>query len=291
MRTKGFTLIELLAVIVILAIIALIATPIILGIITDTRNNAKKRSAELVYKGVEYAYTQTLLTTATGNNFTLTDINDKLRIENVISTTINDETLEIITKDGVYCGVTKNTTTNSIDVVCGTDDTDFTQDDVMDKKSIVYSFTNEVNFKPQYYLSNYAIFKYIGNSLPTDKTTDSSTLDYNVYLGYDGNESGKITAEYVCFVIEKEYCLKHGEAKYDGSNELEAPSPYYDTNIKILNEAFGEDACALYKGSGYSCSNSSISAATRNDGMIKATISSVNCGVMYDGYSSCQNTQ
>ena len=33
MKEKGFTLIELLAVIVILAIIALIATPIILGII------------------------------------------------------------------------------------------------------------------------------------------------------------------------------------------------------------------------------------------------------------------
>ena len=34
---KGFTLIELLAVIVILAIIALIATPIIIGVIDDAR--------------------------------------------------------------------------------------------------------------------------------------------------------------------------------------------------------------------------------------------------------------
>ena len=46
MKNKGFTLIELLAVIVILAIIALIATPIILGIINDARESAKKRSAE-----------------------------------------------------------------------------------------------------------------------------------------------------------------------------------------------------------------------------------------------------
>ena len=36
-NTKGFTLVELLAVIVILAIIALIATPIILGVIEDAR--------------------------------------------------------------------------------------------------------------------------------------------------------------------------------------------------------------------------------------------------------------
>lgn len=57
MNKKGFTLIELLAVIVILAIIALIATPIILGIINDARKSAKVRSAELVESGVEYAIT------------------------------------------------------------------------------------------------------------------------------------------------------------------------------------------------------------------------------------------
>ena len=44
---KGFTLIELLAVIVILAIIALIATPIILGIINDAKDSANERSVEL----------------------------------------------------------------------------------------------------------------------------------------------------------------------------------------------------------------------------------------------------
>lgn len=44
-NTKGFTLVELLAVIVILAIIALIATPIILGVIDDARKGAAKSSA------------------------------------------------------------------------------------------------------------------------------------------------------------------------------------------------------------------------------------------------------
>ena len=47
MKKNGFTLIELLAVIVILAIIALIATPIILGIINDAREKANERSIEL----------------------------------------------------------------------------------------------------------------------------------------------------------------------------------------------------------------------------------------------------
>ncbi len=60
MKNKGFTLIELLAVIVILAIIALIATPIILGIINDARNSAKQRTAELIAKEAELAYTSYL---------------------------------------------------------------------------------------------------------------------------------------------------------------------------------------------------------------------------------------
>ena len=54
---KGFTLIELLAVIVILAIIALIATPIILGIINDARDEANQRTAELIGKEIQLAYT------------------------------------------------------------------------------------------------------------------------------------------------------------------------------------------------------------------------------------------
>ena len=52
---KGFTLIELLAVIVILAIIALIATPIILGIINNAKEESDKRSTELYVKAVELA--------------------------------------------------------------------------------------------------------------------------------------------------------------------------------------------------------------------------------------------
>ena len=53
MKKNGFTLIELLAVIVILAIIALIATPIILGIINDARRESQKRSIELYASAVK----------------------------------------------------------------------------------------------------------------------------------------------------------------------------------------------------------------------------------------------
>ena len=53
MKNKGFTLIELLAVIVILAIIALIATPMILGVIDDAKKKSAQTSAQYYVEAVE----------------------------------------------------------------------------------------------------------------------------------------------------------------------------------------------------------------------------------------------
>lgn len=50
---KGFTLIELLAVIIILAIVALIATPIILDVIDDARESAARSEAGRVVDGIQ----------------------------------------------------------------------------------------------------------------------------------------------------------------------------------------------------------------------------------------------
>ncbi len=53
MKKRGFTLIELLAVIVILAIIALIATPIVMSVIENARKGAAERSTENYIRAVE----------------------------------------------------------------------------------------------------------------------------------------------------------------------------------------------------------------------------------------------
>ena len=55
---KAFTLIELLAVIVILAILALIVSPIISGVINDAKKASAERSIEGYIKAVEYAQVQ-----------------------------------------------------------------------------------------------------------------------------------------------------------------------------------------------------------------------------------------
>ena len=58
---KGFTLIELLAVIVILAIIALIASPIVIGLIEDARVEAAERSTEAAINAAKSAYSLKLM--------------------------------------------------------------------------------------------------------------------------------------------------------------------------------------------------------------------------------------
>ena len=60
-KKKGFTLVELLAVIVILAIIALIATPIILNVIEDAKKGASKASALGYLDAVEKQIARNLL--------------------------------------------------------------------------------------------------------------------------------------------------------------------------------------------------------------------------------------
>lgn len=67
---KGFTLIELLAVIVILAIIALIATPIILNMINDAKKSAAKDSAYGYMKSVDNYIALASMSTTTGGTTT-----------------------------------------------------------------------------------------------------------------------------------------------------------------------------------------------------------------------------
>ena len=68
---KGFTLIELLAVIVILAIIALIATPIILGVIDTAKKGSAEASALAYVKAVEDQIVIGQVTTETTDDISL----------------------------------------------------------------------------------------------------------------------------------------------------------------------------------------------------------------------------
>ena len=67
-KKKGFTLIELLAVIVILAVIALIATPLIMNVINDAKKNSFKDSAYGIMKAVQIRVAQEQIDATDGQN-------------------------------------------------------------------------------------------------------------------------------------------------------------------------------------------------------------------------------
>ena len=54
-KVRGFTLIELVAVLVIMAIIALIVTPLVMNIIRKARISADKRSVDAYGRSIELA--------------------------------------------------------------------------------------------------------------------------------------------------------------------------------------------------------------------------------------------
>ena len=79
-KQKGFTLIELLAVIIILAVIALIATPIIINII----ENARKKAFENSVYGVMETYKLNMLSDieeieSIGKSYTFPEANSNLK--------------------------------------------------------------------------------------------------------------------------------------------------------------------------------------------------------------------
>lgn len=69
MDRKGFTLVELIAVIVLLAVIALIASPIILNLVGDSQEGALKTSINGVKKAMEQDYGDNGFKTGTKYNY------------------------------------------------------------------------------------------------------------------------------------------------------------------------------------------------------------------------------
>lgn len=101
---NGFTLIELLAVIVILAIIALIATPIVLGIINDSKQSSNKVSATYIIDAVEQSYSMAYALKM-GAVPTLKDVRDHFNMENAKWVEEDDKQFVKSTDGNVTCEV------------------------------------------------------------------------------------------------------------------------------------------------------------------------------------------
>ena len=215
MNKRGFTLIELLAVIVILAIIALIATPIILGIINDARKESNERSVELYASAVRNAIAAYQLTgTKAPESF------EDLDIE--------------------YDG----------DVVCATEElyengSFYIADCTVNGTEVEYTY-GEIQealytqvYKPQYYYFGYDFSGAVGTTAApaeSERLTVPPTGEV-LYLGYDVTD-GVVSVVYACFVRNHtEYCLKGFSTES------------YATNVDIIKEAYVDavdtDSCSF----------------------------------------------
>ena len=231
---KGFTLIELLAVIVILAIIALIATPIILGIINDARKESNERSAELYASAVRNAVAAYQLTGTTApTKFSDLDIQYD---GNVVCAT------EELYEDGSF--YIADCTVNGVEV-------DYTYGE--QQVTQVY--------KPQYYYFGLDWSGTVGSTeAPSNPSSVPPTGEIR-YLGYDVTD-GKVSTAYACFVRKDvEYCLK--------ANDTEA----YATNVEIIKEAYADvvdtDAC-IFRDDYSVCDAGDLLATAHSDGNVGA---------------------
>ena len=121
---KGFTLIELLAVIVILAVIALIATPIIVGVINDAKKNAFADTAYGVADAANLYYaSQFDKQDFTGKTFDFTENVDDLKLSGkkpssgILQIDKNGNSF-LAVSDGTYCAM-KNSGQSKVSVTNG----------------------------------------------------------------------------------------------------------------------------------------------------------------------------
>ena len=269
---KGFTLIELLAVIVILAIIALIATPIILGIINDAREESNERSVELYASAVRNGIAA-----------------HQLKGNEVEAKTYKSSELTFVEYDG--------------DVVCDTvaiyeDGKIYVADCTVNGTSVEYTY-GEPKETPitQIYKRNYYLFDNefedeeeltVGDIIPFYITLSKETPEgKNVYIGLDVEDAEgaeKITVAYACFVRNNvEYCLK-GEQYSDAS---------YATNKTVLADAFKDvpNACTWDEeglGDMSYCNAAGLSAGAYSIGYVYANDDKAECDVdSYGGAFDC----
>lgn len=215
-KTKGFTLIELLATIVILAIIALIATPIVLNLINTARKGAFARSAEGVLSASKLYYSSSLL-----ENITLGTINFKCNNK------------ECITDKGTKLDIDGNMGTGSITV--------------KEDGKIFFTLTNNKYCAVKYENNKNIILK-DGNCSNIDVTNDTTppviknvtvnttTNSITIVVSAEDNESG---------IHHYEYSIDGGQT-YEEENtntktfkDLEKKD--YKIKVKVYNGTYGKD--------------------------------------------------
>ena len=222
MKKKAFTLIELLAVIIILAVIALIATPVVLNVIENAKEEAFKDSIYGAIDAAKYYYYENPDTI----QVSVKDLklNGKQFKEGTIN--ISSEGFEVVNiTDGDYCG---NTVDKEVKVVKGNCNLEIGEGSitVLLKDIGINYLTVEVkadNFKQNYYSYEYKLTNSEGitveNWIPSqDKTyTFKNLKEDSEYTVYAKLKTEKLTKP----------VITESTNKYAQSKVITITYPYY----------------------------------------------------------------
>ena len=278
---KGFTLIELLAVIVVLAIIALIATPIVMNTIKNAKKGAAERTADNYIKQVETAVAESRIDGTKVANGTYNiqpdgnlcptsgcGENDKDKI--TIDMSGNKPTSGTVTISNGE--VSQNGTTMTV----GNYNVKYNQEN---KK---YEATNEGGSSSttvvyRWSKEDVSIGDIINPSDTSKFTKDASTLGKNYYLKHILDKDNKVTESYACAIFNsKEYCLTYGEYGY-AENEAD-----YTGNALILKKLSDEKIAGIsctFNAFGFSCNDGSVYLKAESTGLVDALDGDGDCSI------------
>ncbi len=180
MKKKGFTLIELLAVIVVLAIIALIATPIVMNTIKNAKKGAAERSADSYIRQVETAVAEARL-----DNKIVPDGTYQIDEEgNLTGDLLPDGKLKIEMNG-------KKPTSGTITISNGEVENSSTM--TIGDYSLVYSDNKWTAMKVETYRLSYNLKNVSGEKITNISSTETKTLTYTANTGYQLPDSITVT--------------------------------------------------------------------------------------------------
>ena len=278
---KGFTLIELLAVIVVLAIIALIATPIVMNTIKNAKKGATERTADNYIKQVETAVAESRIDGTKIPNGTYNIQPDG----NLCPTSGCGEN----DKDKITIDMSGNKPTSGTVTISNGEVLQIGTTMTVEDYDVIYSNNKFTAAKVVYRWSEDEIK--IGATIdPSDTskfTKDASTLGKRSYLKLVLDKDNKVIESYACAIYNsKEYCLTAYGVEYGyASNEAD-----YTGNALILKKL--RDAkiqgisCNLYASSPH-CNVGSVDLIADSTGYVYTNADDGGCAVYDDGRSYC----
>ena len=325
-NSKGFTLIELLAVIVILAIIALVATPIILNVIDTARKGAKESSTlgyiDAVEKQVMMSQVDSSASLIPAGTYTVEQLSN-LKVDIKGEKPDGTSVVVINNKGAVAEGWFTYSGTNYKIYYNGSKAVASTGDDYIDENGTTHNTIPEPgstgnNTEEQeepitgpaptidscpgcvyiYTTGSYSAGGGVTNNFNEDYRYVIRASKKNYFIGVKLNQAKtKVEETYICGILnkgesnEKSFCVRGME----NENHEEECSEVYNTNKSILNGIYGSYDSSTKKGckddsdsiTCYGSINTSVDAACMAD-IYENGNNDEQCLVDYQGGTYCE---